>query len=69
MFISEETFARLHQAITLEQKAKLRMIADNNKLRRILREIKNIAEETIKTTGMISAGFILQKIAEMEEIE
>ena len=32
-----------------------------------LQEIKIIAEESVKTTGTISAGFILQKISEAEE--
>lgn len=44
MFISDEAFAQLHQEFMLEHKAKLRMITDNNKLYRILQEIKEIAE-------------------------
>lgn len=44
MFISDEAFAQLHQELMLEHKAKLRMITDNNKLYRILQEIKAIAE-------------------------
>lgn len=44
MFISDEVFAQLHQELILEHKAKLRMITDNNKLYRILQEIKSIAE-------------------------
>lgn len=67
MFISEEAFAELHQQLMLEHKAKLRMITDNNRLQRILQEVKIVAEDAVKTTGMISAGFILQKITEAEE--
>lgn len=67
MFISDEAFAELHQQLMLEHKAKLRMITDNNKLSRILQEIKIVAEDAVKTTGMISAGFIMQKITEAEE--
>lgn len=67
MFISDEAFAELHQQLMLEHKAKLRMITDNNKLQRILKEIKIVAEDAVKTTGTISAGFIMQKIIEAEE--
>lgn len=48
MFISDEAFAQLHQELMLEHKAKLRMITDNNKLYRILQEIKAIAEELLE---------------------
>ena len=42
-------------------------IKDIENYKQTLQEIKKIAEETVKTTGMISAGFIIQKITKVEE--
>jgi hypothetical protein len=48
-------------------KANIHNLALLSKANKTLQEIKAIAKESIKTTGMISAGFILQKITEAEE--
>lgn len=76
MFIPDKTFAELHRQLVLERKAKLRMITDNNKLRRILQEIKAIAEMDICSNCITQkreincqclADTILQKITKAEE--
>jgi len=44
-----------------------KVINQRDKYYKTLKEIRAIAEDTIKTTGMISAGFIIQKITKVEE--
>lgn len=65
MFISDETFARLHQELMLEHKAKLRMITDNNKLLRVLQEIKAIVEKNITYQDTDSTTKAMAKILDL----
>lgn len=44
-----------------------KVISQRDNYYKTLQEIRDIASKTVKTTGMISAGFILQKITKAEE--